>query len=125
MNSTAFQNFIVCYIILLISVRDKNIGNDTKLYLVVFLEEVQSVHSKDRIKVVRAINYKIKTIVYECYHWVIYKMFVRDEIKHNFILQSNSIEVCNTFFFMCVTNTSISGKWNDGLNIWVFIFVTA
>ena len=124
MNSTAFQYSIVSYIILLISVCDKNIGNDTKLY-VVFLEEVQSVHSRDRMKVVGAINCKIKDIGYECYHWVIYKMFFRDELKPNFISQSNSIGVCNTCLFMCVTNTPSSGKWNDGLNIQVFIFVTA
>ena len=124
MNSTAFQYSIVCYIILLISVCDKNIGNDTKLYLVVFLEEVQSVHSRDRMKVVGAVNYKIKNIVYQCYHWVIYKMFFRDELKPNFISQSNSIGVSNTCLFMCVTNTSSSGKWNEGLNIQVFfIFV--
>ena len=83
------------------SVRDKIIGNDTKLYLVVFLEEVQSVHSRNRLKVVGAINYKIKNIVYERYHWVIYKMFFRDELKPNFISQSNSIGVCNTCLFMC------------------------
>ena len=77
------------------------------------------------MKVVGAINYKIKNIVYECYNWVIYKMFFRDELKPNFISQSNSSGICNTCLFMCVTNTSSSGKWNDGLNIQVFIFVSA
>ena len=58
------------------------------IYLVVFLEEVQYVHSRNRMKVVGAINYIIKNIVYERYHWVIYEMFFRDELKPNFISQS-------------------------------------
>ena len=40
-----------------------------------FLEEVQFVHNRDRTKVVGAINYNINNIVYEHYHWVIYKVF--------------------------------------------------
>ena len=85
----------------------------------------KDISPQQSMKVVGAINNKIKNIVYKRYHWVIYGMFFRDELKPNFSSQSNSIGVCNTCLFMCVTNTSSSGKWNDGLNIQVFIFVTA
>ena len=70
----------------------------------------KDISPQQSMKVVGAINNKIKNIVYEGYHWVIYKMFFRDELKHNFISQSNSIAVCNTCLFMCVTNTSSGGK---------------
>ena len=82
-------------------------------------------HNRDRMKVVGAINYKIKDTVYERYHWVIYKIFFRDELKPNLTSQSNFIGVCNTCLYVCVTNTLSSGKRNDGLNIQVFIFVIA
>ena len=105
MNNIAFHSLIVFYIILWISVHDKNIWNDTKLYLVVFLEEVQFLHSRDRMKVLGALSYKIDSTVYEHYHWVIYKMLFTEELKPNFISQSNSIGVFNTCLLMCVTNT--------------------
>ena len=50
-----------------------------------FLEKVQFVHNRGRMKVVGAVNYKINNIVYEHYHWVIYKMLFREELKPNFI----------------------------------------
>ena len=103
MNSNAFHRCIVCYIILLISVHDKNIWNDIKLYF--FLEEVQFVHNRVRKEVLGAINYKINNNVYEHCHWLIYKMLFREELKPNFIWQSNSLGVFNTCLFMCVTNT--------------------
>ena len=54
-------------------------------------------HNRGRTKVVGAINYyNINNIVYEHYHWVIYKKLFREELKPNFISQSNSIGVCNT-----------------------------
>ena len=52
------------------------------------------------MKVLGALSYKIDNIVYEHYHWVIYKMLFREELKANFISQSNSIGVCNTCLFM-------------------------
>ena len=67
-------------------------------------------HSRVRKKVLRAINYKINNIVYEHFHWVIYQMLFREELKPNFISHSNPIGVCNTWLFMCVTNTSSSEK---------------
>ena len=43
-------------------------------------------HNRGRTKVVGAINSKINNIiVYEHYHWVIYKMLFREELKPNFI----------------------------------------
>ena len=42
-------------------------------------------HDRGRTKVVGAINYKINNAVYEHYHWVIYKMLFREELKPNFI----------------------------------------
>ena len=56
-------------------------------------------HNRGRTKVVGAINYKINNIVLH-YHWVIYKILFREELKSNFISQSNSIGVCNTCLFM-------------------------
>jgi len=38
------------------------------------------VHSRNRTKVVGAINYKIN-IVFEHHNWVIYKMLFREELK--------------------------------------------
>ena len=54
----------------------------------------------DRMKVLGALSYKIDNIVYEHYHWVIYKMLFWEEFKPNFISQSNIIGVCNTCLFM-------------------------
>ena len=67
-------------------------------------------HDRVRKKVLGAINYKSNNIVYEHYHWVIYKMLFREELKPYFISQGNSIGVCNTCLFMSVTNTLSSGK---------------
>ena len=53
------------------------IQNHTYLF---FLQEVQFVHSRNRTKVVGAINYKIN-IVFEHHNWVIYKMLFREELK--------------------------------------------
>ena len=55
-------------------------------------------HNRDRMKVQGALSYKIDNIVYEHYHWVIYKMLFREELKPNFISQSNFIGVCNTCY---------------------------
>ena len=63
-------------------------------------------HNRGRRKVVGAIN----NIVYELYHWVIYKILFREELKPKFNSQSNSIGVCNTCLFMYVTDTKSSGK---------------
>ena len=38
-------------------------------------------HSRNRTKVVGAINYKINNIVYEHHNWMIYKMLFREELK--------------------------------------------
>ena len=48
-------------------------------------------HNGDRTKVIGAINYIINNIVYECYHWVIYKILFREELKPNLNPQNNSI----------------------------------
>ena len=37
-------------------------------------------HSRNRTKVVGAINYKMNNIVYEHHNWVIYKMMIREEL---------------------------------------------
>ena len=42
-------------------------------------------HNRGRTKVVGAINYKTNNIVYEHYHWVIYKMLIREELKPNIL----------------------------------------
>ena len=58
-------------------------------------------HNRGRTKVGGAINYKINNIiVYEHYHWVIYKMLFREQLKPNLISWSNSIGVCNTCLVM-------------------------
>ena len=44
------------------------------------------------------LNCKIKNIVYEHYHWVIYKMLFREELNLN--SNSNSIGVYNTFIYV-------------------------
>ena len=67
-------------------------------------------HNGDRMKVNGAINYKINNIVYGHYHWVIYKILFREELKPNLNSQNNSIGVCNTCLFMHVTDTLRSGK---------------
>ena len=53
---------------------------------------------------------KINNTVYEHYHWMIYKMLFRDELKPNLNSKSNSIEVCNTCLFIYATDTLSSGK---------------
>ena len=67
-------------------------------------------HDRVRKKVLGAMNYYKINNVYEHYHWVICKMFFREELKPNFISQGNSFGVCNTCLFMSVTNTLSSGK---------------
>ena len=53
-------------------------------------------------KVVGAINYYKINIVHEHYHWVIYKMLFREELKPNLNSQSNSIGVC---VYLCTSPT--------------------
>ena len=57
------------------------------------------------MKVVGAINnYEINGIVCECNNWVIYDMFLMEELKpNNKNSQSRSVWVCNTCLFMSQT----------------------
>ena len=59
-------------------------------------------HNRGRMKVVEAINYKINNIVYEHYHWVIYKMLFREELANSILFDRVTPLGFVTHVYLCL-----------------------